>query len=63
MKGWISSEIKFLHSKLKFANSAIPLYTATSEVVVCIYGFAIELFYDEQGNETEIVVMKAGCCL
>lgn len=31
-----------------------------SEVVVCIYGSAIERFYDEQGNETEMVVMKAG---
>lgn len=40
-------------------NSAIPLYTNTSEVIVCIYGSSIEHFYDEQVNETEIVVMKA----
>ncbi len=41
-------------------KSAIPLYTNTSEVVVCIYGFGIERLYDEQGNETEMVVKKAG---
>lgn len=39
-------------------KSAIPLYTNTSEVVVCIYGFGIVRFYDEQGNETEMVAMK-----
>lgn len=44
----------------KKTNSAIPLYTNTSEVVECIYGFGIERFYDEQGNGTEMVVMKAG---
>lgn len=27
---------------------------------VCIYGSAIERFYDEQGRETEMVVMTAG---
>ena len=46
--------------KLKFAKSAIPCHLDTSEVVVCIYGSAIERFYDEQGDETEMVVMKAG---
>ena len=35
-------------------------HTNTSEVVVSIYGFGIERLYDEQGNETEMVVMKAG---
>lgn len=44
----------------KKTNSAIPLYTNTSEVVECIYGFGIERFYDEQGNETEMVAMKTG---
>lgn len=39
---------------------AIPLYTNTSEVVECIYGSSIIRFYDEQGNGTEMVVMKAG---
>lgn len=32
----------------------------TSEVVICIYGTAIERFYDDQGNQTEVVEMKAG---
>lgn len=41
-------------------KSAIHRHTDTSKVVVCIYGSAIERFYDEQGNETERVVMKAG---
>lgn len=41
-------------------KSAIHRHTDTSEVVVCIYGSAIERFYDEQVNETEMVVMKAG---
>lgn len=39
-------------------KSAIPLYTNTSEVVVCIYGFVIVRFYDEQGNETEMVCFQ-----
>ena len=39
---------------------AIPLYADTYKIVVCIYGSAIERFYDEEGNETEMVVMKAG---
>ena len=41
-------------------KSAIPLYTNTSEVVVCIYGFGIVRSYDEQDNGTEMVAMKAG---
>mgnify|MGYP006959803211 CR=1 FL=1 len=28
--------------------------------MICIYPSAIERFYDEQGNETETVVMKVG---
>lgn len=32
----------------------------TSETVVCIYGSAIERFYDADGKETEIVKMIAG---
>lgn len=31
----------------KKTNSAIPLYTNTSEVVECIYGSAIERSYDK----------------
>lgn len=36
-------------------KSSIPLHTNTSEVMICIYPSAIERFYDEQGNETEMV--------
>lgn len=43
--------------KLKIAKSAFPLHSATSKFVVCIN--AIERFYDKQGNEMEMVVMKA----
>lgn len=41
-------------------KSAIHRHTDKSEVVVCIYGSAIERFYDDEGNETEMVVMTAG---
>lgn len=51
---------RMLNVLLPGTKSAIHHHTDTSEVVVCIYGSAVEWFYDEQGNETEIVVMKAG---
>lgn len=51
---------RMLNVLLLGTKSAIHRHTDTSEVVVCIYGSAIECFYDEQGNETEMVVMKAG---
>ena len=51
---------RMLNVLLPATKSAIHHHTDTSEVVVCIYGSAVERFYDEQGNETEIVVMKAG---
>lgn len=51
---------RMLNVLLPGTKSAIHHHTDTSEVVVCIYGSAVERFYDEQGNETEIVVMKAG---
>ncbi len=41
-------------------NSAFPRHINTSEVVECIYGSAIEHFYDKQSNETEMVAMKTG---
>lgn len=41
-------------------KSAISCHTNTSEVMICIYPSAIERFYDEQGNDLELVVMKAG---
>ena len=44
-----------LNVLLPETNSAFPCHTNTSEVIVCIYGSAIELFYDEQGNDIEMV--------
>ena len=49
-----------LNVLLPGTKSAIHRHTDTSEVVVCIYGNAIERFYDDEGNETEVVVMTAG---
>ena len=40
-------------------KSAIYRQTATSEVIVCIYGCAIERLYDEQGNEAEVWYFKS----
>lgn len=51
---------RILNVLLPGTKSAIHRHTDTSEVVVCIYGSAIERFYDDQGNETEMVVMTAG---
>lgn len=51
---------RMLNFLLPGTKSAIHRHSDTSEVVVCIYGSAIERFYDEEGNETEMVVMKAG---
>lgn len=48
-----------LNVLLPRTKSAISHHIATSKVVVCIYVSAIEHFNDEQGNETEMVVMKA----
>ena len=51
---------RMLNVLLPGTKSAIHRHTDTSEVVVCIYGSAIEQFYDDKGNETEMVVMTAG---
>lgn len=51
---------RMLNVLLPGTKSAIHWHTDTSEVVVCIYGSAIERFYDDEGNETEMVVMTAG---
>ena len=48
-----------LNVLLPETKSAIPCHFDTSEVV-CTYVSDIERFYDEQGNETESVVMKVG---
>lgn len=51
---------RMLNVLLPGTKSAIHRHKDTSEVVVCIYGSAIERFYDDEGNETEMVVMTAG---
>lgn len=51
---------RMLNVLLPTTKSAIHRHLDTSEVVICIYGSAIERFYDDEGNETEMVVMTAG---
>ena len=51
---------RMLNVLLPTTKSVIHRHSDTSEVVICIYGSAIERFYDDEGNETEMVVMKAG---
>lgn len=50
-------DVNIQHSTIKIAIG-IPRHTNTSEVVVCIYGSAIERFCDKQGNETEMVCFQ-----
>ena len=50
---WVASskkEQRMFNVLLPETKSAILRHTDTSEVIVCIYGSAIECFYDEQGN-------------
>ena len=49
---------RMLNVLLPGTKFAIPLYADTYKIVVCIYPSAIERFYDKQGNETEMVVIK-----
>lgn len=51
---------RMLNVLLPGTKSAIHRHTDTSGVVVCIYVSAIERFYDDEGNETEMMVMTAG---
>ena len=51
---------RMLNVLLPTTKSAIHRHSDTSEVVICIYGSAIERFYNDEGNETEMVVMTAG---
>ena len=58
----MNQNVLIRNSKLNIAHSASPaIYrqTATSEVIVCIYGCAIERLYDEQGNEAEVWYFKS----
>lgn len=47
-----------LNVLLPGTKSAIHRHTNTPEVVKCIYGSAIERFYYEHGNETEMVCFQ-----
>lgn len=51
---------RMLNVLLLGTKTPIHRHTETSEVVVCIYGSAIERFYDADGKETAVVHMKAG---
>lgn len=51
---------RMLNVLLPGTKTPIHRHKDTSEVVVCIYGSAIERFYDADGNETEVVKMAAG---
>lgn len=51
---------RMLNVLLPGTKTPIHRHTETSEVVVCIYGSAIERFYDADGKETAVVHMKAG---
>lgn len=51
---------RMLNVLLPGTKTPIHYHQDTSEVVVCIYGSAIERFYDADGKETEVVHMKAG---
>lgn len=51
---------RMLNVLLPGTKTPIHRHQDTSEVVVCIYGSAIERFYDADGKETEVVHMKAG---
>lgn len=41
-------------------KTPIHRHQNSSEIVICIYGSAIERFYDQYGNEVETVKMAAG---
>ena len=45
---------------LKLCEKIIGMGFKQRRHVVCIYGSAIDSLHDKQGNETEMVAMKAG---
>lgn len=51
---------RMLNVLLPGTKTPIHRHKETREVVVCIYGSAIEHFYDNEGNETEVVRLAAG---
>ena len=48
------------HLDLRGSIVAAHRHLDTAEVVVCIHGTAIERYYDENGNETDVFMLKAG---
>ena len=51
---------RMLNVLLPGTKTCVHRHKDTSEIVVCIFGSAVERFYDEDGNETEVVKMVAG---
>ncbi len=51
---------RMLNVLLPGTKTAIHRHRNSSETVLCIYGSAIERFYDESGKETQCVLMQAG---
>ena len=51
---------RMLNVLLPGTKTPIHRHQDTSEVVVCIYGSAIERFYDNEGNETDVIRLAAG---
>ena len=51
---------RMLNVLMPGTKTAIHRHQDTSETILCIYGSAIERFYDADGNETEVVKMVAG---
>ena len=51
---------RMLNVLLPGTKTPIHRHKETSEVVICIYGSAIERLYDIEGNETEVVRLAAG---
>lgn len=51
---------RMLNVLLPGTKTSIHRHQDTSETVLCIYGSAVERFYDDQGNEIECIRMEAG---
>ena len=51
---------RMLNVLLPGAKTPIHRHQDTSEVVICIYGSAIERFYDNEGNEIDVIRLAAG---
>ena len=56
----IKLDVNIQNSTLRTAHNSTSAQPTTQHSTLNIAKFVIERFYDEQGNETEMVVMKAG---